>query len=89
MSERDERQQAHEIEMRQIRREGQTDARLYQTLGRLESKIDSIEEKARDTKEYAQDISERVRSLEVSRGWFIGAGAGAGALTAWLTGIIS
>jgi hypothetical protein len=60
------------------------DSEIYRTLGRIETSLKNVEEKVDDTKLYARDISARVRSLEVSRGWFIGTGVGAGALGSWV-----
>jgi hypothetical protein len=61
---------------------------MYELLGRIDEKLNHVEAEVKDTKQYARDISTRVRSLEVSRGWFVGAGAGAGALGAWLASLL-
>jgi hypothetical protein len=64
--------------------ERRQDPSVQHTLGRIEAKLDSVDEKVEDTRKYARENSKRIRSLEVSRGWFVGAGAGAGAVAAWL-----
>jgi hypothetical protein len=61
---------------------------MYLALGRIEEKLNHVEAEVQDTKQYARDISTRVRSLEVSRGWLVGTGAGAGGLAAWLLNLL-
>lgn len=63
------------------------DDELQRTLGRLESKVDTLVDAVVAGREADVEIEARVRSLEVSRGWFIGAGAGAGGLLGWLSSL--
>lgn len=58
---------------------------MYQTLGRIEATLEAVHETTRNTREDVKSLTGRVSSLEVSRGWLIGAGAGAGGFMGWLT----
>ena len=60
------------------------DEELYRSLGRIEEKLENVAADVADTKEYVRGVSERVRSLENSRAWGIGLGAGAGGAIGWL-----
>jgi len=56
------------------------DRELFQHLGRIEGKMDALDGHAMDMKALLGGVEQRVRSLEVSRGWIVGASAVAGAL---------
>jgi hypothetical protein len=60
---------------------------VQRTLGRIESKLDAMVVSHRNMEETARVLDTRVTSLEVSRGWLIGAGAAAGGLIGWVASL--
>jgi hypothetical protein len=60
--------------------------KVERSLGRIEEKLESVATDAADTKTYVRAISDRVRSLEISRGWLLGASAFVAATISWVLG---